>query len=361
MDKHRNGKHVRSDTAKTSRRYFLGVDIGGTKSHALVADDRGRALGFGEGGAGNYEDVGCEGLTATLQQIVHAALKDAGLNIEQLTGAGLGIAGYDWPSERALILSAVEPLGFTMPFEIVNDTVIAMLAGADQGWGLIVVAGTSNNCRGWSKDRREGRMTGSSIFMGEYGGAVEIVMKAIHAVAAHWGHRGPTTRLSKAFIERTGAASLAALIEGLCTGRITLDAEVAPLVFEVAADGDAIAKDLVDWSGHELASLALGVISQLEFEALDFDIVLSGSIFNGSPRIVEVMDETVKAVAPGARLVHLETHPVVGGVLLAMEQVGMDSSPVRQHLIRSSNEFFSRRVSKSKVPVSISRSSTQTS
>lgn len=42
----------------TVTKYFLGVDIGGTKSHALVADETGQALGLGVGGAGNYEVVG---------------------------------------------------------------------------------------------------------------------------------------------------------------------------------------------------------------------------------------------------------------------------------------------------------------
>ena len=47
--------------------YFLGIDIGGTKSHALIADETGRAVGFGQGGPGNHEVVGYSGLEAMLQ------------------------------------------------------------------------------------------------------------------------------------------------------------------------------------------------------------------------------------------------------------------------------------------------------
>ena len=49
--------------------YFLGVDIGGTKSHALIADETGRAIGFGEAGPGNYEDVGYAGLATALATV----------------------------------------------------------------------------------------------------------------------------------------------------------------------------------------------------------------------------------------------------------------------------------------------------
>ena len=78
-------------------RYFLGVDTGATKSHALIADECGRALGFGESGPGNYEAVGWDGMRQALHTITHQALASAGIAREQITGAGFGIAGYDWP------------------------------------------------------------------------------------------------------------------------------------------------------------------------------------------------------------------------------------------------------------------------
>ncbi len=39
-------------------RYFLGVDVGATKTHALIADEAGAGVGFGAGGPGNHEVVG---------------------------------------------------------------------------------------------------------------------------------------------------------------------------------------------------------------------------------------------------------------------------------------------------------------
>ena len=49
--------------------FFLGVDTGATKGHALIADEHGKAIGFGQGGPGNWETVGWEGAHATLQAI----------------------------------------------------------------------------------------------------------------------------------------------------------------------------------------------------------------------------------------------------------------------------------------------------
>ena len=35
---------------KPSMKYYLGVDIGGTKTHALIANENGQATGFATGG-----------------------------------------------------------------------------------------------------------------------------------------------------------------------------------------------------------------------------------------------------------------------------------------------------------------------
>jgi N-acetylglucosamine kinase-like BadF-type ATPase len=321
-------------------RYFLGVDIGGTKSHALVADEFGRAVGFGAGGPGNYESVGWDGLRRTLRTIAEQALASAAVKREQIAGAGFGVAGYDWPGEREPTLQAIDALALGAPYEMVNDAVIGLLAGASEGWGVVIVAGTSNNCCGRDRQGREGRITGCGPRFGEYGGAVEMVMRAIQLITLAWSKRGPPTRLTEAFIQLTGAANVLDLLEGLALDRYHLSAAAAPLIFQVAAGGDAVAQELVRWAGRELGDLAVGVIRQLGFEKLDFEVVLSGSLYEGSPALTAALRETIHAVAPGARLVRLTAPPVVGGVLLGMEQEGLDPSPLRQTLIGSTNELL---------------------
>ena len=65
-------------------RHFLGVDIGATKSHALIAEETGRAVGFGESGPGNYESVGWDGLRQALHTITDRALAAACIAREQI-------------------------------------------------------------------------------------------------------------------------------------------------------------------------------------------------------------------------------------------------------------------------------------
>jgi N-acetylglucosamine kinase-like BadF-type ATPase len=320
-------------------RFYLGVDIGATKSQALVADDAGWALGLGQSGPGNPVSIGYASFAGVLQDIIQRTLSSAGLGLDQIAGAGFGIGGYDWPSQREPILEAIHSTGLKAPVEIVNDALIALLAGAAEGWGVAVVAGTSCNCWGWDQERRVGRMTGFA-WLGEAAGGQELVTKAQQAVALEWTQRGPPTHLTPAFVELVGAQDPADLLERLTLEQSRLGAEAAPHVFEVAAAGDQVAQELVRWAGRELGSLAAGVIRQLNLEAQAFDVVLAGSFFQGSPMLAVTMGEVIHAVAPGARLVRLQVPPVVGGVLLGMETVGKRASAIREALIASTEELI---------------------
>ena len=133
----------------------------------------------------------------------------------------------------------------------------------------------------------------------------------------------------------TGAEDPQALLEGLTLGQLTLPPSAAPLVFQVAVEGDRVAQDLIRWAGQELGSLAVGIIRQLEFPDEPVEVVLAGSFFRGGPALIQPMQETVLAEAPGARLVRLAAPPVVGGVLLGMERAGVPYSEARQRLLDS--------------------------
>jgi len=314
--------------------YFLGVDIGGTKTHALIADEEGQVLGFGERGPGNHQSVGYGGMRKVLHDATGQALAEAGLLISQMAGAGFGIAGYDWPSQKEAMLLAIRSLGLQAPIEIVNDASLGILAGCSQGWGLAVVSGTGCNARGWDRGRQhEGRAIGEGDLVGEGAGASELIAMAIKAVAHEWTCRGPATLLTPVLVEHYGARNLAELVEGFSTNRLEMDPADALLVFKAAAAGDPVALDLVRWAGDELGKLANGVIRQLGFQKLEFEAVLVGSMYDGNPLLIETMRDTIHSIAPGAKLVRLVVPPVVGAVLLGMEQAGFSADErVRKNL-----------------------------
>jgi N-acetylglucosamine kinase-like BadF-type ATPase len=256
-----------------------------------------------------------------------AACKDAGIRNAEICAAGFGIGGLDWDAQKPDTRTAIEKTGLGCPMKLVNDTILGLVAGAPEGWGIAVVSGTGCNCWGWNRDRtRIGRVTGGGTGLGEGAGASELMAEAAKAVARAWTKRGPATALSEVFRECAGARDLPDLFEGLMEDRYRLDACSAPRIFETAAKGDAVAQGLIDWAGTELGEMVNAVVRQLEFQKLEFDVVMIGSMFDAGPVLMDPMRRKVQTEAPRARFIRLSSPPVVGAAILAMEQCAFPAS-----------------------------------
>ena len=69
-------------------RYFLGIDVGASKTHALIANEVGESIGFGKAQGGNHQTVGYDGLATGLQVSLAQACQMAGIDATQIAGAG---------------------------------------------------------------------------------------------------------------------------------------------------------------------------------------------------------------------------------------------------------------------------------
>ncbi|HOM73319.1 MAG TPA: ROK family protein [Armatimonadota bacterium] len=83
--------------------YIVGVDLGGTNVRAAVTDRDGKILG-----EGREPSLAQEGVDATIQQIIKAigsAVTDAGVDISQIAGAGMGVPGSHKSKEGIVLWS----------------------------------------------------------------------------------------------------------------------------------------------------------------------------------------------------------------------------------------------------------------
>ncbi len=119
--------------------YFLGVDIGNTKSHALICDENGNAKGFGIGGPGNHESIGEEAFRELLQDIVTQAISSAGISSTDLATAGFGIAGYNWSEDLPLLHRTIDSLELDLSYGVMNDAGPGFFAGSSDGSGVSVL------------------------------------------------------------------------------------------------------------------------------------------------------------------------------------------------------------------------------
>jgi N-acetylglucosamine kinase-like BadF-type ATPase len=320
-------------------RYFLGIDVGSSKTHALIVNELGMCVGFGQAGGGNHQAVGYDGHESVLRDSFRAALKRSGVDKADIAGAGFGVAGYDFPSDRDAHLQAIAKLGLSCRVEVVNDGVNGLLAGAANGIGVNVTAGSSNNCRGRNKNGKEGRVVGNGATFGENGGAMEIVLKAIEKVNHAWIRRIAPTKLTNILLKSTGAKTEMDLVEGISNGQYHLSPYLAKEVFKAAFEGDDAARDIIHWAGEELGWLAISVARQIEMQDEVVEIIQSGSVFEAGEIIINPMQDIVLKHLPKAKLIRLDGPPVVGAVILGMEQAQFNGYAVRGKMVRTTKEI----------------------
>ena len=320
-------------------KYFLGIDVGSSKTHALIVEETGRCVGFGKSGGGNHQGVGYDGLTGVLRESFERACETSGVGVAAIRGAGFGVAGYDFPSDREPHLQAIASLGLSCPLEVVNDGMNGLLAGATHGIGVNVTAGSSNNCRGRGRNGTEGRIVGNGITFGEFGGAYEIAARGLQMVNHAWIKRIPPTALTRIYTEAAGAKDEMDLMEGLSNGQYHLFPDLAMNIVDAAREGDRAACEVMEWAGEELGWLAVAVARQIDMQDEQVEIIQSGSVFEAGELIMRPMRELIHKHCPKARLIRLDGPPVVGAVVLGMEQTGFDGYAIRENIIRTAKEL----------------------
>jgi N-acetylglucosamine kinase-like BadF-type ATPase len=318
-------------------RAVLGVDGGGSKTHALVADERGEVLGFASSGRSNWEDTGLEAAGAALAEAIGGALAAAQVPPGALAASAFGLAGLDWDPDRPMLGALLDPLGLAGPRRLENDSFIALRAGASRPFGVVVIAGTGHVAAGRDPAGRTVRTLGLGPMYGDFGSATDVAEEAVRAVADAYTGRGPATSLSRLLPPLAGCASAEQLLQRLSRGLVPLP-EAAPLVLQEAEAGDPACRQIVLHAGASLGESAAVVARRLGLGGQRFELVLAGGLFRSRNRLLEgALVDTMARQAPQAVPVHLTCRPVVGAALDALDLAGLPTDPgVRDRLVASS-------------------------
>jgi N-acetylglucosamine kinase-like BadF-type ATPase len=301
----------------------LAVDGGGSKTHLAICDESGAVLGAATAGPSNWETVGLRGAADTIGDALDKALAASGLRRDQIEAAAFGLAGVDWPSDVDRLTTALASLRLSCPMTLVNDSFIALRAGAQAPWGVAVIAGTGTVVAGRNRAGETFRTLGLGRLLGDDGSASDVAEQVVRAVARAYVGRAPATSLTEGLRALMGAGSVEEMLEEYSRGgEPELDA--APLALEQAARGDAVAVGIIEWAAGELGNAAATVAGRLGMDGEPYELVLSGGLFRGGGELLETL---ISRAVPTALLTRLEVPPVSGAVLMALELIGGRPAP----------------------------------
>jgi len=304
--------------------FFLGVDGGGTKTVALIADEAGLIHGAGRAGDPSVSSSDTDAVVGFVGQAVNQALP-AGADLSDLSCGVFGLAGTDWEEDIDIRRLALERWGIPKPVVVKNDVFLGWRAAlVEESAGIVLAAGT-------------GAMVGvvapgQEWHYGCYartGGGLKLSRRALDAVYRAEDGRGRETALTDRLLRHYGVETVDDMLRLDTVGELAVHGpfSIAPIVHEAASAGDDVAKDLVHEQAMDLAEYVVAAIRRFSIEDAVFPVVLSGGIFRSrSTALREVLTSEILAVAPGVRFVEPEFPPAVGALLYAYDALDIVSS-----------------------------------
>lgn len=307
--------------------YLAGVDGGGSKTFAIVTDDRGTVLGSGVSGCGNHQIIGAEEAVSNIRSALCGALAQAGISEEQLAFVQFGLAGADRYFDMERLYPEIDKQFSLRKWEVVCDTMEGLRAGSPDNTGVVLVCGSNTNAAGRNRLGETVQVGGFDTLFGDRAGGYYLAAQAFGRAVRCWEGREPYSDLVKRIPAALGFGSFEEMVNRYLDDEIqTAPLELALTVHESAESGDWLSCQLLAEMGKELGKSAAAVIRKLGgFKEEAVPIVLTGSILQSgrNPLLLDALAKETKAEHSFCTLVMPEMAPVFGAVMLAMDRLGI--------------------------------------
>jgi glucosamine kinase len=236
---------------------FLGVDGGGSKCRARLRDGAGRGAGLGRTlgeGLGGPANVWRDpvGAMRSILEAAHGAALSAGMPDSVLARAhvGCGLAGAGQPSAVARFLAEPRPFA---SISVETDAYAAWLGAFGGKDGGILIVGTGS-CGLAVVGGGRTYVGGSGAEISDEGSGAAIGRDAVRRALWAQDGRAPMTGLAAAVLA-IFAGGRQSIVDWARTAKPADYARLAPLVFEHAARGDALALALINGAAAEIARI----------------------------------------------------------------------------------------------------------
>lgn len=227
----------------SSKKYFIGIDGGGTKCKVRLEDSQGNLLAESIAGPANAaRDL--DGSIDSLLQAAQLAITTSGIKNLALKDihAGIGLAGLNIPE----VMQAFKEK--TLPFASINitsDLHIACLGAHQQNDGAIVIIGTGSSGL-VVKDEQQFEFGGHGLPVGDKASGAWLGKMAItHCLEVCDGIKN-SDRFTTEIMDFLQCEDAYALVNLTLVAKPDFYAMLAPLIFKLAKNNEPYAKHLVE-------------------------------------------------------------------------------------------------------------------
>jgi glucosamine kinase len=301
----------------------IGIDGGGTKTRAIVADERGRWIADVVGAGSAVRPGQADRSAQVIADTVRDALASCEMTHVRPKVLCVGVAGVGRDPEREALWQALLARDLADEVVIHTDFAVALDDAFGDGPGVLLISGTGSVAFGRGPTGASARCGGWGPVFGDEGGGAWIGRRALSVVAAASDEREPETALTGAILTAAQVNEVHQLVGWAAAASPGQLATLAPVVLSVADGGDLRANSIVSLAVEELA-LHVRALARKLFgdERAAVPVALAGGNLQKGTVLRKRLEHRLKVAVPGAQVVAQDVDPARGAVRGALRFLG---------------------------------------
>jgi len=307
--------------------FYLGVDGGGTKTTAVMTDEKGTMLRTVHKGAGNVAILDRGSLAELIRSLLSTLFHRD--ELRELAGAVFAFAGAGRKSEKEGAAAIIRGAG-VKHFSILTDAEILHYATFEEQPGILLSSGTGSVCLVRDESGNYHQIGGWGYILGDEGSGYDIGNRAIRFSLIELQREkfpSPLTREIMSFYGIDNADELISLVYASVMPS-NLIASCAKIVCDLAAETIPEAIEIVDEAVNALVNM---LQKSLQFYRSPVGessrIALAGGILKHNPIVRDKLLAAIEKLGINFQIVQPQMEPAAAGVLLAFRKNGKTVSP----------------------------------
>ena len=296
----------------------VGVDGGGSKTHLIVADEKGREIATLTGAPSAVRPGEAVHSAEVIAALVRDALTIAGREGIRPRSLVVGVAGIGREKERKALVRALGAEGLADDVHVVADAEIAMTDAFGDGPGVLLISGTGSVAFGRSPTGEFRRCGGWGPDCGDEGSGAWIGRRALSVVTSSHDQREPDTRLVGAVLTALELEEVDDLVTWAAQATPQKLAALAVPVVTLASERDLRANSICTIAAEELVLHVRTLARQLFVdERASVPVALAGGMLRRGSFLRRLVEHRLKSAVPGAHLHGEEVVAARGAVKMA--------------------------------------------
>lgn len=286
----------------------IGIDGGGSKTHAIVADEHGTPIAETVGPGSAVRPGQIDASADVIAGVVRDVLASCEMTHVTPRVLCVGVAGVGREAERQALWQALVSRELAEDIVIHSDFAVALDDAFGDGPGVLLISGTGSVAFGRGPAGATARCGGWGPVCGDEGSGAWIGRRALSVVTAAADGREPETALTGAILTAAQLNETSDLIAWAAQSTPAILATLAPVVLSVAESGDLRANSILSIAVEELALHVRALARQLFVdERASVPVALTGGMLQRGSLLRKRLENRLKSVVPGA---HVQTEPV---------------------------------------------------